>query len=218
MSTPPASAVSTTPAPRRTSPTRFLLSTAALGAAGGILVVAINLSLLAVPLSSLSYSIYSATLGIWFLGPLVATALFRRPGVAILTSVFAGIVNFVTPFGFAQFANFLIAGVILELPFAIMLYRRWSDRMIKTAFPIALVAASGVYLLACLLADVIRFSEWVPWLAIGTVVVTVALAFGLTSLSMSIAAKLRRAGVGGPLAMQSNSAPTPDPATTPPAA
>ena len=79
MSTPPASAVSTTPAPRRTSPTRFLLSTAALGAAGGILVVAINLSLLAVPPSSLSYSIYSATLGIWFLGPLVATALFRRP-------------------------------------------------------------------------------------------------------------------------------------------
>ena len=90
--------------------------------------------------------------------------------------------------------------------------------MIKTAFPIALIAASGVYLLACLLADVIRFSEWVPWLAIGTVVVTVALAFGLTSLSMSIAAKLRRAGVGGPLAMQSNSAPAPAPATTPPAA
>ena len=207
MSIPTPSAQPTTSTVRRTSSTRFLLSTAALGSAGGILVVAINVSLLAVPPSTLSYSIYTATLGIWFLGPLVATALFRRPGVALLTAVFAGIVNFVTPFGFAQFTNFLIAGVILELPFAIMLYRRYSDRVIRAAFPIALILSSGVYLLACLLADVIRFSEWVPWLAIGTIVVTVGLAFGLTALSMSIAAKLRRAGVGGPLAAASLKAP-----------
>ena len=211
-------------APRRTTPTRFLLSTAAIGAAGGLLVVAINYALIAVPPSSLSYSIYTATLGIWFLGPLVATALIRRPGVALLTSIFAGVVNFVTPFGFAQFTNFLIAGIILELPFAITLYRRYSDRMLRTAFPIALILASGVYLVACLAADVIRFSEWIPWLAIGTVVVTVGLAFGLTALALSIAAKLRAAGVGGPLPATAAPAPAAtatdpatEPAATPPA-
>lgn len=186
------------PTPRRTTrySTRLLLSAAAVGAAGGILVIIFNYALAWLPPSTLAYSVYSATIGVWSLGPLVATALFRLPGIALLTSLFAGLVNLVAPAGFAQLPNFLIAGILLEIPFAVALYRRWSDRYLRIAIPVGLLLLSIVYFAACVVADAIRMDEFLPWLALATAVGTAVEIALVTWLSMQIAERLRRAGLG----------------------
>lgn len=177
--------------------TRLLLSTAAIGAAGGLLVVGLNYALVGLPPSSLTYAIYAATTPAWSLGSFVAMALFRRPGVALLTSVFSGLVNLASPFGVAQLVNFLVIGLLLELPFAVALYRRWSDRYFWVAFPAGALLLSVGYLVPTLAAGAIVPSEIAPWPAALLVVATVALALGLTALSLRTAASLRRAGIGG---------------------
>lgn len=177
--------------------TRLLLSTAAIGAAGGLLVVGLNYALAPLPPGSLTYSIYAAATPLWALGAFVAMALFRRPGIALLTSVFAGLVNLVSPFGVAQLVNFLVIGLLLEVPFAVARYRRWSDRFFWIAFPVGALLLSVGYLVPTLVAGAIVPSEIAPWVAALLVVATVALALGITALSLRTAASLRKAGISG---------------------
>jgi len=181
---------------KRRYSTRLLLSVAAIGAAGGVLMVGLNYALMAVPPSTLSYSIYSATIGLWGIGSFIAVALFRLPGVAFLATVFAGVINLIAPMGLAQFTVVLAAAVIMELPFLLTLYRLWSDRFLWIVLPITAVALSTVYFLSCLLADAIKPQEFFPWIAVGTIALTLLLAFGLTWLAIGVAARLQRAGLG----------------------
>ncbi|WP_164545221.1 ECF transporter S component [Antribacter gilvus] len=175
--------------------TRLLLSCAAIGAAGGLLAVVINYLLALVPPSPLAYAVYTATIGVWALGPLVAVSLFRVPGVGLLTAVFAGVVNLVAPTGFLQVVNFLAAGVVLELPFLVMLYRRWSDRYVRNASVVALVLGSAGYYTSCALAGLFPASFY-PWGALATLAATVALAIGVTLLAQRVAVQLARQGLG----------------------
>lgn len=177
--------------------TRRLLSTAAIGAAGGLLTVGLNYALVGLPPSSLTYAVYAATIPAWSLGAFVATALFRRPGIALLTSVFAGVINLVSPFGVAQLVNFLVIGLLLELPFAVARYRRWDDRYLWFALPTGALLLSAGYLASCLVTGAIVPSALAPWLSALLVVLTVGLALGLTALSLRTAAGLRRAGIAG---------------------
>lgn len=181
---------------RRRYSTRVLLSAAAIGAAGGLVMIGLNLALVAMPPSTLAYSVYAATIPLWGLASFVAVAVFRLPGIAFLTTVFSGIVNLAAPFGFAQFTNVLIAAVIIELPFLVTGYRLWSDRFLKVAFPIASLLLSAVYLAASIIPGAIDPAEFFPWLAIGTAVAAVAVAAALTWASLSIAGRLTRAGFG----------------------
>ncbi|MBE1878279.1 ECF transporter S component [Myceligenerans pegani] len=185
--------------------TRLLLSTAAIGAAGGLLVVGLNYALVGLPPSSVTYAIYAATTPAWSLGAFVAMALFRRPGIALLTSVFSGLVNLASPFGVAQLVNFLVIGLLLELPFAVALYRRWSDRFLWVAFPVGALLLSAGYLAPTLAAGAIVPSDVPLWLAALLVVATLALALGLTALSLRTATSLRKAGIAV--------GPTPSPTT-----
>ncbi|RPF21360.1 ECF transporter S component [Myceligenerans xiligouense] len=178
-------------------PTRLLLSTAAIGAAGGLLVVGLNYALVGLPPSSLTYAIYAVTTPAWSLGSFVAMALFRRPGVALLTSVFSGLVNLASPFGVAQLVNFLVIGLLLELPFAVARYRRWSDRFFWIAFPAGALLLGAGYLAPTLAAGAIDPSDIAPWLSALLVAAGVALALGLTAVALRTAAALRKAGIGG---------------------
>ncbi len=182
---------------KRRYSTRLLMSVAAVGAAGGVLVVALNYALLFwVPPSTIAYSIYAMTIPFWYLGPYIALALFRMPGVGLIAAAIGGIVNFVTPYGLAQFGNAIVAGILLEVPFAIVGYRRWSDRYYWFAFPLAALLQSTAYFLVCWFGGVILPAEFQPWLAIVTVVASLASAIAVTSLSLAVARRLRRAGVG----------------------
>lgn len=184
--------------PRRAArySTRLLLAAAAVGAAGGLLCIGLGYAMMAMPQSTLAYAVGTATIGLWALGPLIALALFRLPGVALLAALAAGVVNLVVPTGVAMLTTFLQIGVLLELPFAATLYRRWSDRFLRVALPIGLLLLAASYFLFCLASGVILMDEFLPWLAIGTVVGTAAVIALLSRLALRVAAQLRRAGLG----------------------
>lgn len=181
--------------------TRLLLSCAAIGAAGGLVVAALNWGLLLLPQTWFAYSLYAVTLGVWGLAALVAVALFRAPGVGLLTMVFAGVVNLVTPNGFAMLVNFLLAGLIIELPFLVTRYRRWSDGYVRSASIVALVLASTAYLGTLVVSRNVDGSpflppEFYPWGVVAVVAGAALVATGVTLLAQGVARALERQGLG----------------------
>jgi energy-coupling factor transport system substrate-specific component len=173
-------------------PTRVLLSAAALGAAGGVYVVALNWA--SVLTGAIAYYAYAATIALWALPVFVAQALLRRPGIALLTSVIMGLINAAfTPFGVQQLMNFVVVGIVMELPFAVTLYRRWSKRFFWVAHPVSALLQSAIYTVSVILAF-----EAVPWWALAIAIVGgVISSFVVTWLGQLIAGRLRKAGLGG---------------------
>ena len=104
--------------------TRLLMSCAAIGVAGGVLFTAHAL-IGGIAVNTVPF-VYGLTMGVYFLPGVLAQALFRRPGVALLASTLAGLVS--SPFQPIGFTALLIAigvGVLEEAPFAIGRYRHW---------------------------------------------------------------------------------------------
>lgn len=181
--------------------TRLLLSCAAIGAAGGIVIAALNWSLLLLPQTWIAYTLYTIVLSVWALPALISVALFRAPGVGLLTMAFAGVVNLVTPNGFAMVVNFLVAGVIIELPFLVTGYRRWSDRSLRVGSVIALVLASAAYfstLVIAVNADGSAFlpADFFPGGVVVSLLGTLAAAIAVTQLALSVSRQLARQGLG----------------------
>ena len=179
------------PARRNPYTTRFLLTCAAIGAAGGVLIITLNW--LSIGTGAFALFLYGSTIGIWVLPQMIGQALLRIPGTALLISLIMGLVNApFTPFGYAQITSALMFGLLLEIPFAILLWRNWSDRVFWIAHPIALVVASSSYFLAI---DLGALAPWIVW-AMWPLAAVSAVAF--TALSMLIAKRLRAAGVAKP--------------------
>ncbi|WP_168200377.1 ECF transporter S component [Protaetiibacter larvae] len=112
--------------------TRYLLSCAAIGVAGGLLLIPANLYAgtvaKGVPL------LYAPIVGVWILPVVIALALLRRPGAGVLTALIAGIVTIPSsPNGAGAVITMLMIGVLLELPFAVLLYRRWHPAIFLVA-------------------------------------------------------------------------------------
>jgi energy-coupling factor transport system substrate-specific component len=103
--------------------TRFLMACAAIGAATGVLLLPANF--VAAAISAAVPLVYAAMVGIWLIGPVVALAVLRRPGAALLTMLIAGIINIPTPAGPSAIVTNLMVGVALELGFLVTLYRIW---------------------------------------------------------------------------------------------
>jgi len=173
-------------------PTRVLLSAAALGAAGGVYVVALNWA--SVLTGAIAYYIYAATIALWALPVYVSQALLRRPGIALLTSVIMGLINAAfTPFGVQQLINFVVVGIVMELPFAVTLYRRWSKRFFWIAQPISALLQSAIYTVSVVLA----FEAVPAWALVVAIVGGIISSFVVTWLGQLIAGRLRKAGLGG---------------------
>ena len=107
----------------KTLTTRYLMACAAIGAATGVLLIPayfVSFAIsAAVPLA------YAAMAGVWFLGPVVALAVLRRPGAAVLTMLLAGIINIASPAGPSAIITNLMVGAALELGFLVTRYRIW---------------------------------------------------------------------------------------------
>lgn len=107
----------------KTLTTRYLMACAAIGAATGVLLIPayfVSFAIsAAVPLA------YAAMAGVWFLGPVVALAVLRRPGAAVLTMLLAGIINIASPAGPSAIVTNLMVGAALELGFLVTRYRIW---------------------------------------------------------------------------------------------
>lgn len=105
--------------------TRLLLTSAAIAVAGGALFT-VN-AYVGGTLTAVAPLLYGATIGIYFVPGALAQALFRRGGIALLTSTLAGLVS--APFQPIGFWAVLIGvgiGLLQELPVLISRYRYWA--------------------------------------------------------------------------------------------
>lgn len=119
----------------------------------------------------------------WFLGIMVAVALFRRPGVALIT----GFLGMVASAG----GLVLVGGIIIELVFLTGRYRRWSPpRYYLAAGLIAVVNFGFMYLYA----DFATLPILVQILAF---LIRLGLYLGYAWLALWTTAQLKRAGIHG---------------------
>lgn len=173
-------------------PTAILLTCAALGVAGGILLAPANwISTILFPgLPFVSVGLA----GLWLLPSVVALRLLRRPLVGLLVGLLAGLV--IVPFsgyGFGSVATNLWWAAFTELPFLFVLWRYWGTWL--------------HYLGAAIVGIVYPVLAWASFdlgsfevsLQITFFAVTLASCLGATALGVLIADRLRRAGVGARL-------------------
>lgn len=170
-------------------PTAILLTCAALGVAGGLLLAPMNWfsTVLTGPLPFVGMAIA----GLWLLPSVIALRLLRRPLVGLLVALIAGLV--MVPFsgyGFRTVLTNLWWAAFTELPFLFVLWRYWGTWM--------------HYLGAVTVGIVYPISAW-AWFDLGSMsffaqiaffAVTIASCVGGTALGILVADRLRRAGVG----------------------
>lgn len=112
----------------RRASTAILLTCAAIGVAGGALLIPANwLSLFLTPILP---PLAAALAGLWIIPPIIALRLLERPGVGILVGLISGLV--IVPFsgsGFASVGTNLWWAFFAELPFLLVLYRFWKTWM-----------------------------------------------------------------------------------------
>ncbi|WP_262002108.1 ECF transporter S component [Microbacterium sp. Mcb102] len=171
-------------------PTAILLTCAALGVAGGLLLAPANwLSTLLFPVAPFASV---ALAGLWMLPSVIALRLLRRPLVGLLVGLLAGLV--IVPFsgyGFGSVATNLWWAAFTELPFLFVIWRYWGTWM----HYVGAVVVSFVYpLLAWASFDLGSFPLAVQALFFS---ITLASCVGTTALGIVIADQLRKAGVGG---------------------
>jgi energy-coupling factor transport system substrate-specific component len=174
---------------RRRASTRYLLTCAVLGVAGGLLTVGMNYASLG--LSVIAPAFVAVTIGAWILPSMTGLALLQRPGAGFLIALLAGLVNApLTPFGFAQLPTVVLAGVLSELPFLITLYRTWRPAVFYVGYGILITAFSTLWFVYI---DAVMSA---PWLLVTLYALTAVLSLGFVRLALLVARKLRAAGVG----------------------
>ncbi|PCE13435.1 hypothetical protein AUC47_08550 [Microbacterium sp. SZ1] len=174
---------------KRRVPTAVLLTCAALGVAGGILLAPANwvstLLFAGLPFVSVALA------GLWLLPSVIALRLLRRPFIGLLVGLLAGLV--VVPFsgyGFSSVATNLWWAAFTELPFLFVLWRHWGTWL----HYVGAVVVSVVYpILAWQSFDL---GSVTVGLQIAFFALTLASCVGATALGVLIADRLRRAGVG----------------------
>ena len=173
-------------------PTAILLTCAARGVAGGLLLAPANwISTILFP--GLPF-VSVALAGLWLLPSVIALRLLRRPLVGLLVGLLAGLV--IVPFsgyGFGSVATNLWWAAFTELPFLFVIWRYWGTWL-------HYVGAVVVGVVYPLLAWASFNLETMPvGVRIAFFAITLASCVGATALGILIADRLRRAGVGGRL-------------------
>ena len=169
--------------------TRLLLTCAAIGVAGGI-VFSIS-AYISGTLAAAAPMFYGAVIGVYFLPGVVAQALLRRGGVALITSVIAGLVSVpFQPIGFMAVLAAGSIGLLQEVPFAIALYRYWRAWL----FYLAVTVAGLIFGLGVFVAQGVEQSDpWIQVVHIGLFVVSPIL---FTWIGRVVAKGLDRTGAG----------------------
>lgn len=166
--------------------TAYLLTCAAIGVAGGIVLAVgwgVSLALFAtVPFVSVGVA------GLWVMPAVIALRLLQRPGAGLLVGLISGLV--LAPFyTITALATTLFWSFFPELPFLATLYRRWSTWLhyagalaIGVVYPI--LAATS-------------FNLWAmpPALVVAFIALCAASCLAGTWLAILIADRLRAAGV-----------------------
>jgi len=172
----------------RTS-TRVLLSCAAIGVVGGV--VAGASGYLAAAFAAFGPMLYGLTVGSHFLPSVVALAVLKRPGMAVLAGLIAGLVGAAfAPWWLWRYVGAgLLVGLLIEVPFLLTRYRRWDAWLYYVAAGFAgLVIAIAVFI--GLGAE--HYAWWAWAIALPLWVLSPVL---FTWIGRVIAARLAKAGV-----------------------
>lgn len=166
--------------------TAYLLTCAAIGVAGGVLLAVgwwVSLGLFAtVPFVSV------AVAGLWVLPAVIALRLIQRPFAGLLVGLVSGLV--LAPFyTVSAIATTLFWSFFPELPFLVTLYRRWSTwlhyagaAVVGLAYPILAAQSFDLWSMA-------------PGTLFGFIALCLASCLAGTALGVLIADRLRAAGV-----------------------
>ena len=169
--------------------TRILLSAAAVGVAGGVLAAGAGYA--AGIMAAVLPVAYGLTVGAHFLPSVIGLAVLRRPGMALLTGLIAGLVAsaFAPQWILRYLGTGLLVGALIELPFLITRYKIWSGWMYYVSAGFAgLILGAGVLVAL----GVNYFAPLTQFIYISMFVLSPAL---FTWMGRLIAAALERTGV-----------------------
>ena len=168
--------------------TTYLLTCAAIGVAGGFVLLGANW------LSTLLFGVvpfFSVALaGLWLLPAVIALRLLERPFAGLLVGLISGLV--LVPFSgyaFGSVATNLWWAFFAELPFLVVLYRFWTRWQHIAG---AVVVGIAYPFLAWVSFDLGSFTLWTQ---VAFFALTLASTVGATAIGIVIADRLRRAGV-----------------------
>lgn len=173
----------------RAMSTRVLLTCAAIGVATGL--ISGGAGYISYAVSSLVPIIYGLILGAHVLPGVVAQALLRLPGVAIITHVLAALIGAaIAPnLVFSLLGGAILFGGIQEGIAALARYRRWGTwRFVISAVVIGLFIAAPI----AIVTDATRFE---PWAFVTYIALFIAGPVVWTLIGLSVGSALRRAGV-----------------------
>ena len=102
-----------------------LMTAAAIGVVGCIVIVPLSYYQQA---ASLAFAqLVAATLGLWMLPCVFPLVFLRRPGTTLMACLVMGVIStFTTSYGPLSIATLAIEGLLLELPFLVTGYRKWT--------------------------------------------------------------------------------------------
>lgn len=104
---------------------RGLVTAVCLGIAGCIVVIPVTY--LQGGAGAIHVYLVSATLGLWALACVLPMLVTRTPGASLIACLAMGVGCAVaTPFGASAIPALLVEGLVVELPFAVLLYRRYT--------------------------------------------------------------------------------------------
>lgn len=167
--------------------TRFLMTCAAIGAATGVLLVPANF--LSTPLAATAPMAYAPLVGLWIIGPVLALALLRRPGAAVLTTFVAGVVSSASPVGAWSIVTCLMVGAALEVAFLVTRYRVWSPWL----YYVTALVFGSLYVASGWAA--FHMAAMAPAVLVTFVVLMIGSMLVCTWLGLFLARRLARAGV-----------------------
>lgn len=172
----------------RNTTTRLLLTCAAIGVGAG-LPLGVAGYLHAVVIAAVPV-IYGVLVGIYFFPGAIAQALLRRPGVALFTSLFAGLTSsIIDPAQAARHVGVgLLIGLAQEIPFLIGRYRRWPA---WKAYLGSVIAGAALAVIMSLALHTISFTPVMQVLFAALFIIAPAL---YTLLARRIAAGIDRTG------------------------
>ncbi|WP_316668281.1 ECF transporter S component [uncultured Propionibacterium sp.] len=110
--------------------TRNLMTVAALGVVGAIIVVPLTYLSVVVAVSPRGILVMCALMGVWIIPYLLPGVIVNKPGAFVISGLVMGVVSaFLTPEGPAAILGNLIGSLYVGVPVAIFLYRRWTWRI-----------------------------------------------------------------------------------------
>lgn len=171
--------------------TRNLMTVAALSVVGMIILLPLNYLAPATGVTSTG-AVFAgvAIMGLWVIPYLLPATVVRRPGAVIIAALIMGIISvFTTPSGPGALVGNLLGGAFIEVPLALMLYRKWTWWSFLISAAVFGLINGTMYIM--LLKEAVGLSVCLPLVVVSIISALVggAITIGLTRL-------LNNAGVG----------------------